>query len=53
MYVQGSASSLKEVGERFLSFIQESNETTEAWEVIDDRLDSFYGATIKFKERLS
>ena len=49
MYTQGSASSLKEVGERFLSFVQESNETTEAWEVIDDRLDSFYGATIKFK----
>lgn len=49
IYTQGSASSLKEVGERFLSFIQESNETTEAWEVIDDRLDSFYGATIKFK----
>ena len=49
MYTSGSASSLKEVGERFLSFVQESNGTTEAWEVIDDRLDSFYGATIKFK----
>lgn len=48
MYEKGVATSLKNVGEKFLEFVQKSNDITEAWEVMDDRLDTFYGATIKF-----
>lgn len=44
----GTVSSYKELGEQFLNFVQRGNDTTQPWEVIDDRLDSFYGATIKF-----
>lgn len=44
----GQVNSFKELGEHFLRFVQQSNATTNPWEVIDDRLDSFYGATIKF-----
>lgn len=44
----GTVSSYKELGEQFLNFVQKSNDTTVPWEVIDDRLDEFYGATIKF-----
>lgn len=44
----GTVSSYKELGEQFLDFVQKSNDTTVPWEVIDDRLDEFYGATIRF-----
>lgn len=44
----GQVNSFKELGEHFLEFVQQSNDTTYPWEVIDDRLDEFYGATIKF-----
>ena len=44
----GQVNSFKELGEHFLEFVQQSNDTTDPWEVIDDRLDEFYGATIKF-----
>lgn len=47
MYEKGVAYSLKEVGEKFLAFAQRSNSNTQAWELIDNRLSSFYGATLR------
>lgn len=47
MYEKGVAYSLKEVGEEFIAFAQRSNSNTQAWELVDDRLSSFYGATLR------
>ena len=47
MYSTGIVYSLKEVGEKFIDFAQQSNSNTQAWELLDDRLSSFYGATLK------
>ncbi len=46
---RGTALTLKELGEKFLTFAQKSNNNTQAWELIDDRLDTFFGATLKVK----
>lgn len=46
-YEKGNASSLQAVGEAFLEFAQTSNATTQAWELIDDRINSLYGATLR------
>lgn len=48
MYEKGVATSLKNVGEKFLDFVKLYNDNTLPWEVVDDRLGTFYGATIKF-----
>ena len=47
MYETGNVTSLKDLAEAFLTFAQKSNTTTQAWELVDNRLDSFYGATLK------
>lgn len=44
---KGMVHSLKEIGEKFLEFVKKSDATVQAWEVVDTRLSSFYGATIK------
>lgn len=46
---KGTAQSLKEIGEKFLAFAQKSNSNTQAWELLDDRLSTFYGATLRVK----
>ena len=46
---RGTALTLEELGEKFLIFAQKSNSNTQAWELIDDRLDTFFGATLKVK----
>ena len=46
---RGTALTLEEIGEKFLTFAQKSNKNTQAWELIDDRLDTFFGATLKIK----
>ena len=46
---RGTALTLEELGEKFLTFAQKSNDNTQAWELIDNRLDSFFGATLKVK----
>ena len=46
---RGTALTLEELGEKFLTFAQKSNKNTQAWELIDDRLDTFFGATLKIK----
>ena len=48
IYEKGVATSLKNVGEKFLDFVKKHNDTTISWEVLDSRLDTFYGSTIKF-----
>lgn len=45
----GTALTLEELGEKFLTFAQKSNDNTQAWELIDNRLDTFFGATLKVK----
>ena len=45
----GVVGSLKELGEKFLEFAQKSGTDVQAWEIIDNRLSSFYGATLKVK----
>ena len=47
MMEKGSAQTLKEVAEKFIEFAQKHNAKTQAWEKLDDRLSSFYGATLK------
>ena len=46
---KGTALALEELGEKFLTFAQKSNSNTQAWQLIDNRLNSFYGATLKVK----
>ena len=46
---RGTALTLEELGEKFLTFAQKSNDNTQAWELVDNRLDSFFGATLKVK----
>ena len=46
---RGTALTLEELGEKFLTFAQKSNSNTQAWELIDNRLDTFFGATLKVK----
>lgn len=43
----GTASSLQNLARRFFRFAQDSNDTTQAWHLVDDRLDTFYGATLE------
>ena len=47
MMEKGTATSLRDMGEKFLKFAQKSNATTQAWKLVDDRLHSFYGATLQ------
>lgn len=47
MYTTGIVYSLKGVAEKFIEFAQQSNSNTQAWELLDNRLSSFYGATLK------
>lgn len=47
MVEKGTATSLRDMGEKFLKFAQKSNDTTQAWKLVDDRLHSFYGATLQ------
>lgn len=47
MVSKGNAKSLGDVVIKFLDFAQESSYNTQAWELVDDRLDSFYGATLR------
>ena len=44
----GRVNSFKDLGIAFLDFAQRSNANTVAWELVDDRIDTFYGATLKF-----
>ena len=47
MYETGIAYSLQDLGEKFIIFAQQSTQDVEAWELMRDRLDSFYGTTLK------
>lgn len=49
MVEHGTASSLADVGQKFLIFVQKSDSNTQAWELVDNRLTSFFGATLKIK----
>lgn len=43
----GIVYSLKQLGERFVAFAKTSSSSVQAWEQVDDRIDTFYGATLK------
>ena len=43
----GNAKSLDAVMSKFLDFAQTSSYNTQAWKLVDDRLSSFYGATLQ------
>ena len=47
MYENGTVGSLEELGQKFLVFAQKGNATTSKWKLLDHRLSSFYGATLK------
>lgn len=47
MFQHGKVSTLQEMGEEFLAFAQLSNEDTQAWELVDNRLHSLFGATLR------
>lgn len=47
MVQSGTVYSLQELGTEFLAFAQLSNASTQAWELVDNRLSTFYGATLK------
>jgi hypothetical protein len=48
IYAKGTVSSLLEVAEAFKTFCLTSNGTTNAWTLIHDETDSFYGTTLRF-----
>lgn len=52
MYLKGTATSLLDMMEQFLTFAQTSDSKTQAWELVDNRLDSFFGATLKIPMKL-
>lgn len=47
MFQSGKATSLLDLGQKFLAFAQDSNANTQAWILEDNRLQTFYGATLK------
>lgn len=47
MAERGRVKTLKELGEKFLAFAQRSNNMVQSWELLDDRLSSFQGATLR------
>lgn len=47
MVERGRVKTLKELGEKFLTFAQRSNNMVQSWELLDDRLSSFFGATLR------
>lgn len=52
MYEKGTAYSLEDLIQKFLVFAQQGDSVTQAWELVDDRLTSFYGATLKVPMRM-
>lgn len=44
---KGTAFTLHEVGRNFIKFAQKSGEEIQAWELVQDRFESFIGATFK------
>lgn len=47
MFEHGKVSTLQELGEAFLTFAQLSDENTQAWELVDNRLHTLFGATLR------
>ena len=47
MFEHGKVSTLQELGEAFLTFAQLSDSNTQAWELVDNRLHTLFGATLK------
>ena len=47
LFKQGEVLTLREMGEEFLKFVEDFDDITQSWEIVDDRLDSFEGATIR------
>ena len=47
MYKKGREYSLEGVIQRFLEFAQLRDASTQAWELLDTRLNTFYGATLR------
>ena len=43
----GNATSLLDIANKFITFLQKSNSNTQAWELVDDRLNSWFGATLR------
>lgn len=43
----GGVLSLRELMQKFMDFAQKSDATTQSWELLDNRYDTFYGATFK------
>ena len=43
----GGVLSLRELMQKFMDFAQRSDATTQSWELLDNRYDTFYGATFK------
>lgn len=46
MVETGTVYSLEELGNKFIAFAQTSDSTTQAWELRQNKLNSFYGATL-------
>lgn len=47
MFESGKAYSLLDLSRKFITFAQNYNASTQAWQLVDDRLQTFYGATFK------
>lgn len=47
MYEKGTVAGLEELGNKFIEFAQKGNSTTRKWKLLDDRLSTFFGATLK------
>jgi len=47
MLETGVVYSLKELGQKFMAFLKRSRLNIQPWELLDDRLSTFYGATLR------
>lgn len=49
IYATGTELTLLDVANRFIEFCQTTNASTDAWELIDNNVDSFFGTTFRIK----
>ena len=52
MYETGVVDNLLDVGNKFIEFAQKSNNTTNAWKLEQDKIESFHGSTLKISDSL-
>lgn len=47
LYESGTATSLLEIANKFIEFLQKSNSEVQAWELVQNKLQTYFGATLK------